>query len=132
MGSRQRAVMIFSIMKISFAAAFVSAFSRVVFKSITDTGFVDQKSRAGRVLFNLVSQLGHVNPEILCLFDVGRSPDLLKQLPMCEHFARMLRKEGNKTVFNRSQMDFFIVQKNQSSGIIKAELVSNKFNLVLS
>jgi hypothetical protein len=119
-------------LKIPFASIFVLAFSWVVFKSITDAGLVDQKSRAGLVPFDLAPQLGHVNPEILCLFDVGRPPDLLEQLSMCYHFARMLCKEGNKTVFNRGQVDFVIVQKNLSSGIINAELVRNKFNLVLS
>jgi hypothetical protein len=46
-------------------------------QSIADTGLGDQQAGAGGVAFQLVAQLGHVDPEVVGLVGVVRSPDFV-------------------------------------------------------
>ena len=54
---------------------------------IADARLVDQIARPSRVRLELVAELPHVHAQVLCLLHVGRAPDFLQELTVCDDLA---------------------------------------------
>ena len=55
---------------------------KIRLKAVADSGFVQQKVRAGGISLDLLSQLIHENAQVVGLLHVGRPPDLFEDLPV--------------------------------------------------
>jgi len=60
-----------------------------IVQAVTDPGFRQQIAGASGVGFQFMAQLPHINPQIVAVFDVARSPDFFQQLPMGDDKAGM-------------------------------------------
>ena len=65
----------------------------------------DQQFRLGWARLELLSQVGHVNPQLPHPPHVIRTPDLSRNPPVREHPARVLHEEAQQRVLGRRQLD---------------------------
>ncbi len=63
-------------------------------KTITDSGFGNEMAGAGGIFLQFLSQVTHINTQIVTVLDGVRAPDLVQQLPLGEHFARIIQQHG--------------------------------------
>jgi hypothetical protein len=53
-------------------------------QAVAYTGFCEQISGTGRIGFQLVAKLPHVNSQVVAMFDMGSPPNLFEQLPVSD------------------------------------------------
>lgn len=76
-------------------------------ESVTDTGFGKQVPGLGGVDFQFVTQPAHIDPQVMTVGAMTRSPYLLQDLTLGEHPVGTGEQQGQETVFDGGQMHGF-------------------------
>jgi len=73
-------------------------------KPIPDSCLGQQVSRHGRIVFDLLAQIGHVHPYVVGVLCMAGSPDGLEQLLVRDDPIRLCRQVREQAVFDRRQV----------------------------
>ena len=76
---------------------------------VADAGFGDQVLGLGRIVFDLLAQLAHVDTQVVRVVRMAWSPHRLQQLPVGEHAVRMRRHVDQQAVFDRGHVQVFAI-----------------------
>src|SRR5512146_1630717 len=83
----------------------------------------------GWVFLQFVSQLTHVDPEIMPFLHVQGPPDFFQELPVSQHLAGIPDQGREQLVFNRREMNFLFRNKDQSASQVHLEISECKYRL---
>ena len=75
-------------------------------KPVADAGFREQMYRLGRIRLQLLPQVPHIDPQIVAVFNGVWSPHLAQQLPLGQHFARVVQQRRQQTKLYRRKVHF--------------------------
>ncbi len=92
------------------------AFNRLKHKPITNTGFSNEMAGAGGILFQFLSQMSHINTQIVTVFDRVWPPYLVKELALGEHFSGIVEQHRQQAKFNWRKMHLFLTPVNHAGG----------------
>src|SRR3989449_506070 len=66
-------------------------------------------ARLDRIGFELLSELLHIDAQVMGMLDMRGPPHLAQQLAVRDHHAEVLRQAGEKAEFQRREMDLHAV-----------------------
>ena len=70
-------------------------------KTIANTGFGNKVAGARGITLQGLSQVTHINTQLLAVLDGVRSPDLVQQLALGQHFPGVVEQHGQQAKLNR-------------------------------
>ncbi len=94
-----------------------TAWQLLVSQPIADTLLGEQIAGLGGFCSDLATQGGHEDSRVVGLIDIVRAPDFFQDEAVSQHFAAMFCEGRQQTVFDGSQVDFFVAQKDTAGGL---------------
>src|SRR6187402_1099687 len=88
-----------------------AASSGPIAQPVTNAGFGDEELGPRRIRLDLFPQFGHVHADVVRVCGVGGAPHFLQDLSMREHLTRMLCKQDQQFVLDRSEMKVLCTPK---------------------
>ena len=84
-------------------------------KPIPNTGFSNEVAGAGGILLQFLSQMSHINTQIMTVFDRVWPPHLVKELALGEHFPGVIQQHRQQAELNRGEMHLFLTAMDHTS-----------------
>lgn len=85
-------------------SSLVPNFSGSLNEPITNSGLREQVPWASRIGFQFFAQVGHMYPDIVCVFGMPGPPHGLQELPVREYAIRVMGQMQQQTVLDGGQM----------------------------
>ena len=79
-------------------------------------GFSNEVAGAGGILFQFLSQMSHINTQIMTVFDRVWPPHLVKELALGEHFPGVIQQHRQQAELNRGEMHLFLTAMDHAGG----------------
>ncbi|GCN54129.1 hypothetical protein HmCmsJML168_01951 [Escherichia coli] len=70
---------------------------------------------AGGILLQFLSQMPHINTQIMTVFDRVWPPHLVEELALGEHFSRIIKQHCQQAELNRGEMHLFLAPMDHTS-----------------
>src|SRR5512135_1113453 len=97
---------------------------------IPDTGLGLQMPRAGRVVLQLVAQLGHVHAQVMRVRDGVRPPHRVQQLTVGEHLPGLAYQCRQQLVLGRGEMHLRVGDEHAPGRQIDAQIAGGEHRLI--
>lgn len=97
-------------------------------KAVSNARLGEDERWFGGCVFEFRAQLAYEDAQILAVRNVGRAPDIVQQLAVGNHLARVAHQKGEKFEFLRRQTDRFPAL----SDVMARQINSDTCNLELS
>jgi transposase len=92
-------------------------------KTIPDSAFGQNVLRVCRVLFDLLAQIGDIEPQVVRLIAVLRTPHLAQELLVGHHIPGILHQVVQQPILGRAQVHPFAVHQHLASGKVDLKSV---------